>query len=144
MQYVQIDHCWKFERLRGLSKSVAKYQKFWFLIYEFDKVFPKKILSALDIYIHVTGRHHNKSIWEQHVLRHTPHICSISNSTWPPPPCAPKFSAILRKNQLFSTSRSRFHEIQTSGTFLTACKRKMSPLASKTCRELQQRVFVGF
>ena len=30
-QHFQIDDCWKSMCLRGLSKSVAKYQKFWFL-----------------------------------------------------------------------------------------------------------------
>ena len=47
----------------------------------------------------------------------------------PPPLCAPKFCYILRKNQLFSTSRSRIHKrqkTQTSGTFLDVVKKNNS------------------
>ena len=69
------------------------------------------------------------SRWFFFVLRQTPGIWSISKWTWPPPLCAPKFCYILRKNQLFSTSRSRIHKrqkTQTSGNFLDVVKKNNS------------------
>ena len=41
---------WDFIRLRGLSKSVAKYRKFLFLNYKYHEVHSQKFLSAHDEY----------------------------------------------------------------------------------------------
>ena len=41
---------WDFIKLRGLSKSVAKYRKFLFLNYKYHEVYSQKILSAHDEY----------------------------------------------------------------------------------------------
>ena len=41
---------WDFIRLRGLSKSVAKYRKFLFLNYKYHEVHSQKFLFAHDKY----------------------------------------------------------------------------------------------
>ena len=122
-----------------LSKSTSENHKFGFLNYKYDKVFSKKILSAQDSYKCLSKtnwgvlQYPPPKQWNakitRYVLRQTSGIWSISKWTWPPPLCAPKFCYILRKNQLFSTSRSRIHKrqkTQASGTFLNVVKKNNS------------------
>jgi hypothetical protein len=47
-QDVQMDDCQKYKWFRGLSKSIDKNHKFWFLNYKYDEVTSQKILSVYD------------------------------------------------------------------------------------------------